>query len=639
MSAYPSGQQLLWRYQTPLNGGDLAQVNADILYEGIYAGLLATAGGGAVVSVSAGACLIYDSATYGTAAAKMVKAVFSTGFNYTCNSTDKYRYVVLRYTWADALENYVQVLDVATPEDYDIILCAIEWNGSSISLVDADSATLGFREKFDTVILNLAPTADASANRTVQIAAGRFVFSHTSQSYAGGSVQLDTSASGRYDLISIDSSGTIVVTKGAEGGDKPSFTSMLPICYVHVRAGVASFLQSDILDVRPFLTFGGVFSPSDIDVSAGGYSHLISSALTLQDILSWMDTAFFDGTVLVASSLQGVVPVSAIGATDATVPTSKAVKDHVSARELVSSSFTASSYLSLNDSGYAKALSRITFLINRDVGKVAYFAGTKALSTGWIRADGATIDKVANVEYTALVDLLRATAADIPTHPFYHADVGKAKLPDLSGRYMKDVGISELALGTLIAGGLVQHSHSAVIASASPDTHVHAIPHTHAFTAGTGAAAPDASVSLPKHNHVASAAPHTHNTQINKGIKNPVTAKGVYGAFEKFDYVSTWSAVDDAIQSGPERDAGGNLLALPITIADAPADTLDGSVASHSHSLPATGSPSPGNSSTAAPNTHTHDITVDDEGTLATNEVSHTVLKAYIYFGVPAALM
>jgi len=653
MSTTPASQTVLFRFQTPLVGGDLAQVNAGVLYEGIYSGLIATSGGGAVINVSAGVCLIFDAASYGTPAAKMVKVAFGANFSYTMDSGLKHRYLVISFTWADSTTNYATVSDTDTPLASDIILCAVEWSGSVVSLVDTASATMGFRGKFDGVVNNLAPTADPLNSRTVKIAAGRFVYSHSSTSYAGGSTQLDAAVSStRYDLVGLDSSGTVVVIKGTEGGGQPPFTTMLPVAIVQVRVGVSSFLQSDILDVRPFMTFGGTFKAVDITADLTGLTNIPSSVTTIQGLLTWINAHFFDGTLLNAHTLTGAALVTTLGTDDTTVPTSQAVKTYVDAQVASLAGTASSTYQTLNDVGYAKALARVTFMLYKDVGKVAFFGGAKPLSSGWIRCDGSLVDKSANPEYATLVDYLRGIAGADSTHPYIQSgavliNTNQAYLPDLQDRYMKDVGTSANKLGAKVDGGIQQHTHTDTVGTSSSPQHTHPMPHTHTFSSNSGSANPTVQVVIPSHTHGAHVPQHTHKTRVTDAVTSFTGGHIIYGGWgnDYYGLHAVASNLDKQFQSGVELDPSGNVFpnpgTLPVTVDSASigGGTLSGSSTPHSHTIPQSDQPNTADTGTNSPDNHTHTVTIDNAGTDTLNEVYNTTLMAYINFGVPANLM
>lgn len=58
---------------------------------------------------------------------------------------------------------------------------------------------------------------------------------------------------------------------------------------------------------------------------------------------------------------------------------------------------------------------------------------------GWLWCDGSTIDKTANPEYTALVDMLKREAGADAAHPYYAVAANEAVLPDIRGSGIRGV--------------------------------------------------------------------------------------------------------------------------------------------------------------------------------------------------------
>lgn len=638
----PASQSVLWRYQTPLYGRDLAQVNADVLYPGIYQGLVASLATGANVNISAGKLLVFDKDSYNTANAKMVKVAFADPFVMACDSGTKPKFIVARFQWVDALDAACDILNVDTVEAYDVVIAALEWNGTSISRVDTASATKGFNTQFDAIVQNIRPVPKFTAARTVIIKPGRFVYGRYSVSYPGGEVAHDASTSGRYDVVGINSSGNVQTIKGDEGGGVPNFAAFLPIYVVNVRVGVANFLGSDLLDVRPFLTFSGVMGDTNIDVDPSGLANIsgLAASPTLRSFIQWLDTKLFDGSTVDAGKLAGAtLDDSVIGLEDSDlkVPTSKAVIEYVSAELSAALSAATAGMVVAGSAGYIALNNKVAHLITKDIGKVAFFPCNPG--PGWLRANGSTIDKAADPVYTLLVDRIKAEVNGDVTHPLYHADPNKAKLPNVVGRYVKDGFMdSDSRAGAMVSGHNKAHAHGgSVVSSENGTPHTHAMPHAHdvaqadltgASVSGTVDLSHTHDVALGEHDHDLPDLSHSHVVYGKDeiwGSGNPeLTAGGASSSV-------TTSSTDPA--SG-KKVVSKNLGTKTTSLAGSLAKALDlifnaGKMPAHQTGGVKNNVPT----SEATPGPHSHTVTIPSEGG-DTVEVDRTLLWAYIYVGV-----
>lgn len=640
-------QTILWRYQTPLVGSDLAQVNAGVLYEGIYSGLVASLSAGATISVTPGNCLIYDHASYGTAAAKLVRVVFGTSFTFDCNTVTKPRYVVLRFTWVDALENYADIINTDTVEPYDLVLCSLEWNGTVLSSVDAGSASKGFRENFDTVINNLRPSVNFNETLAVAIAAGRYVYGKTSIDFAGGFVSLGLSSvsGGRYDIVGLNAAGSLVVSKGVDGsGFPPVLGDYLPLCQVYVRQNATLLRMVDIKDIRPYLTFSGVLPANAVTMTVPTEGSLPGTFTYLQDFIDWFDDAAWTTPTFNAAALEGSVKeVILTAGSDAKIPTSKAVADYVADVASGLNTNIRNDAVKTADPGYIDLVNKMNFYLARDVGQIAWYPF--APGNGWLRADGLVIDKSLEPLYATLVDKLKAVAGLDSAHPFFDFDPNKAKLPDLRGRYIKDVGDSGRKIGNLLAGALVEHTHTVTIANSASDRHSHSMAHTHGFSASTldGGGIASLTVTVASHFHSMSLAHqhelcnlnHKHKLWGRKGTNGSNWPRMTAG---KDHYNQTgleageleWSVPDRKLTVTTENDGGG---ALDNRDTGGKGGTGTAVIPTHTHPLPTTLQPSTGVTGEANPPTHTHAGAAVVAGTALENDVNNVALMAYIFYG------
>jgi hypothetical protein len=623
-------QSILWRFQTPLVGSALAQVNAGVLYEGIYHGLRASMAAGATINITAGTCLIFDSSSHGTAAAKLVKIVFGTNFTFNCNSVDKPRYVVARFTWVDATENYADIINTDTVQPYDLVICALEWSGSAVSAVDPDTRTDGFRSAFDKVVLNLMPKVNFSADRSLSIGPGVYAYGDKYITYDGGTVTLDpaTDVLGRYDIVGLSSAGNPVVVKGVEGEGPPPLDQFLPVCRIHNRLGAGRLRQTDIFDMRPFLTFAGVLPASAIRVQPGVLSVIPENIGDLSSFLLWLDAAISSAPAVNAAKLGGAEKETELSGSTSTIPTSKAVRDYVDSSVSGLNTAVRTDLAAKGGSEISTLTTRVSYLLSKDVGKVAWFPFNPG--DGWIRADGQIIT---SDTASVLVTKLKAVAGADVSHPFFHLDADKAKVPDLKDRYIKDSGVSGRKIGSAEAGGLVEHSHTVSVQNSNADTHTHGYEHTHNVNIASGGA----------HTHAVPLATHTHSVTVNHshGLPNLNHRHHIPGQ------ESIWG-------HGSTRNTNGNGAGLKTGEPEPGLNGLSTHAAGGTHT---TGNGLPGNASSTAtsagshthtgssnsqsktttdaatPQVHSHAATTANAGTKSKNDVDNVVLTAYIFAG------
>ena len=131
-------------------------------------------------------------------------------------------------------------------------------------------------------------------------------------------------------------------------------------------------------------------------------------------------------------------------------------------------------------------------------GEVGFYkASVIKVRLGWLWCNGDTIDKTANPEYTALVDMLKQEAGADAAHPFYAVAANEAVLPDMRGSVIR--GVDDAANrdkdGVRKSGGYQADDNK---------THLHVIDHGHTTT-GAGA--------------------HTHTINFRDAAAGPGTAR------------------------------------------------------------------------------------------------------------------
>jgi len=639
-SSNVGAQSILWRYNTPLVGSDLAQVNAGVMYPGVYSGLVPSPAG-AIITFTPGTVLVYDGTDFGQADAKLVKIAFQTSFNHT--ATVGARYVVVRYTWTDALSWYADIISTNTVLASDVILCALEWNGSVVSRVDVASHTKGFNVDFDAIVKNLLPLASPSVDRTVMVSAGSFVYGKNHVTYAGGSVQLAAAvhANGRYDCVGLDTLGALVVKSGAEGGGPPDLGAFLPVAMVLVRNGVGTLLQIDILDIRPHLTFSGVMPDSAVLVDPTGKVLVPGTVAWLSDFVTWVDSALNGGLVVNAAALSGAVKETSLTDSATNIPTSAAVKAYVDDQVSCSAATQEANAVSKSDTQYTGALALTSFLLNKDIGKVAAFSVAMDAASGWLRADGAVVDTATKPWASVLVTRLKAEAGADTGHPFYMVGATQARLPDLRDRYAKDVGLSGLDLGEKVNADLPLHTHGITVSPSSPDAHTHTMNHRHSFVSlktANSSGGIEISVTSPPHGHTVTMNAHSHALPDLDHTHGVIGTVGTDGAGEtRFTAgAATTRPTSKALPEGclTGKSTVGATDTVSTVSPASPSST--GFLPPHDHDIPDTETYN-GATGSAAPNTHAHAAIAADAGTAAGMDVDHTVLRYYIFAGYPGA--
>lgn len=280
-------QLILWRYKTPLRGEDLSQIMQNINYPGVYgSGLVASKFSDNSISVTPGTILISD----GT---HLVKVVFQDTFKIPV--IYPFSFVVLRYLFENADGNYVQLVNTSTPLENDVVLCLLEWIDSGggvfiLNSVDNSSKTYGINTYIEGIVESLKPTTDITADRTVIVASGRFVYGTGSVDFTEDSIQLDVTGTERVDVIGVNALGVLVVTKGVDGfTTPPAYGNYLPVAEVLVTVDTTIILQTNIKDVRPFLTYFGVVNASEVVVDSSSFQVIPGTVLSDQLGWDWLD--------------------------------------------------------------------------------------------------------------------------------------------------------------------------------------------------------------------------------------------------------------------------------------------------------------------------------------------------------------
>jgi hypothetical protein len=230
--------------------------------------------------------MIYDSASINAQNACMVKVREDASFSLT--PTIGHRFVVARYTWTNAIDTAAVYLSVAAPLPYDVVLCALEWNGVDLATVDSAASGLSDIDRLSLIYNNLRAVPDPANAMVVKVLPGQTYVATKRLNYAGGTLTIPTAVSGvRYDIISLKYDGTLLRTAGVEGDAMPtrSVFGQYAIALVRVRIGCTQILDSDILDIRPF-TAGTERMPRHIHILNAITTHNVDISVPGDQYLS-----------------------------------------------------------------------------------------------------------------------------------------------------------------------------------------------------------------------------------------------------------------------------------------------------------------------------------------------------------------
>jgi hypothetical protein len=168
-------------------------------------------------------------------------------------------YIVLRWVYTGAISNYMDVLAVASGsiQANDIIVGRCIFAGSVLNGFDYNDSTYprvvpNVQDKFLKVI------TDNPASMYLWVLSGRINFGNQNYDIPLQKIgPLVAPGSGsRYDLITVNSSGTIVVVQGVAGGSPtiPSYKNKIVLAEILVQSGDSSIGVSRIKDVRMYIS-------------------------------------------------------------------------------------------------------------------------------------------------------------------------------------------------------------------------------------------------------------------------------------------------------------------------------------------------------------------------------------------------
>lgn len=124
---------------------------------------------------------------------------------------------------------------------------------------------------YERMITSLRPNAQTAPDLTVAVAPGYYNIDGVEYYFAGGNTGAFTPpvSGAEYHVVTLDAAGTLAIEVGALTSPPVVFTlpaSVIPLAAVYLIVGQTSIVESDILDIRPFLSVssGAVSTPHDL---------------------------------------------------------------------------------------------------------------------------------------------------------------------------------------------------------------------------------------------------------------------------------------------------------------------------------------------------------------------------------------
>ena len=243
-------------------------------------------------------------------------------------------------------------------------------------LTENGSGVLSWTDKAD---FSDQPSVDASAmfltseqdtpNLTLQVRKGGAYYGDGIVTYAGGNTGTFTAPTSdiRRDIISLNPSGTLVITTGEEGGDVPTTPARhMPIAQIYNRTGQTSIKEIDDStngyiekDLRPFLVVPDWFLVETLSWTADGTNKDVTLPYTMS-------------AVKLIISLVGSSTTSAI---------------HLRVNDID----TASSYIGLNNNDTSSSLTEWQLLGRDGSANVGIKQGTAAIGEYIISGKGTNL--------------------------------------------------------------------------------------------------------------------------------------------------------------------------------------------------------------------------------------------------------
>jgi len=307
------GQQVVSiLYYSIATSDNVNKRHIDIRKTGIYKGGYLTVTDASHAQLSPLACEITDGS-------HQVKVETTVAVNIVVAQATPY--IILRWSYAGATSDYMEIKAVATPQTYDLVVakCSFDGDGNPNGISYGDSSYPRSTPNVQDLFLKVESTGETELR--VRIRAGRIqsataviaindqksnLFTRPASNSKVYLVYVDPSTG----AIGIDSSGTAAADPTA-----PSYSGKLVLAEVTLSSTDTSIPASKIKDVRPFITPRAIPDGVTIDYDDAGKLYLksVPSALIPSVVPSKIDSIFGSwtnldsvGSVLVKDSVYKV---------------------------------------------------------------------------------------------------------------------------------------------------------------------------------------------------------------------------------------------------------------------------------------------------------------------------------------------
>lgn len=238
-------------YEAPLRASSVNKINYELHQKGIYNGGTLTKVDADTVRLSALTCYIIDSSTGNGV---RVETSSTVDVDVTETTAD---YIVLRYNWSNAADNYMDVLAVAYADidADDIIVGKACFHSSTLqSTFDYTRRTTAHVADLETNDQELRVVSQNPPANTVYIYGGTIRGVHNEITVtSGNSPTISATTLGRYDIVWIDDSGAIQVTEGSDSGSPsaPDYDGKYVIAEIQRDASRSVVDGDEIVWVNP----------------------------------------------------------------------------------------------------------------------------------------------------------------------------------------------------------------------------------------------------------------------------------------------------------------------------------------------------------------------------------------------------
>jgi len=295
MANFDNGlQNVLWRFETPINSDILNRHSHKIVAPGIYDGMEVTFNGG-LANVSPGLVAIQDGA-----GASMTVTIRTDDVAVSDDPlTEASPVLVWRYTYAKAPNNYADLLVLSWGEvntETDVVICEGNFDSGVLDPVpNYSNRTVGFNEKINSVLDSCRIVANPVGvnGLKVKMLPGTVNVrntTHTFHASDGEEHALQSEAiatvpgtAGQYKkvLVYISMAGQLeLAVPSAWSGSlsaaaPPSFTDRVPLAVITIQGGQTWIEQRHIQDVRPWLA---------LNAQVDGWSDPVSTISELKNL-------------------------------------------------------------------------------------------------------------------------------------------------------------------------------------------------------------------------------------------------------------------------------------------------------------------------------------------------------------------